>query len=229
MDVRVGPQRRLSAKELMFSNYGAGEDPWESLDCKDIKLVSPKGNQPFIGRTDTEVPILWPPDAKIWLIEKDPDAGKDWGQKEKEVAEDEMIGWYHWLNGWVWANFGRQWRTGKPGVLQLMESQRVGYNLVTEQQQQQRWDHPGFLGWAQNLMTSVLRRDRKREGRKVGKKVTRERARPRFSQGRPRTTTRRKLQRTDSPQSLHKTCGPANILILGFWSPELWEIKFLLF
>ena len=75
----------------MFSNYGAGEDPWESLDCKDIKLVSPKGNQPFIGRTDTEVPILWPPDAKIWLIEKDPDAGKDWWQKEKGAAEDEMI------------------------------------------------------------------------------------------------------------------------------------------
>ena len=75
----------------MFSNYGAGEDPWESMDCKDIKPVNPKGNQPFTGRTAAEAPILRPPDAKIWLTEKDPEAGKDWGQKEKEVAEDEMV------------------------------------------------------------------------------------------------------------------------------------------
>ena len=63
------------------------------LDCKQIKPVSPKGNQPwiFIGRTDVEAetPIFWPPDAKSWLIGKDPDAGKDWKQKEKGTAEDE--------------------------------------------------------------------------------------------------------------------------------------------
>ena len=70
------------------------------LDCTEIKPVNPKGNQPFIGRTDVGAPILWPPDAKIWLTEKDPDAGKDWGQKEKEVAEDEMGGWYHRLSGY---------------------------------------------------------------------------------------------------------------------------------
>ena len=60
------------------------------LDSKEIKLVNPKGNQPwiFIGRTDAEAPILWPPDAKSQLIEKDTDDGKDWRQKEKEVAED---------------------------------------------------------------------------------------------------------------------------------------------
>jgi len=71
------------------------------LDCKEIKPVNPKGNQPwlFIGRTDAEVPILWPPDAKSWLIGKDSDAQKDWGQEEKEVTEDEMVGWHHWLNG----------------------------------------------------------------------------------------------------------------------------------
>ena len=73
------------------------------LDSKKIKPVNPKGNQPwiFIGRTDTEVeaPILWLPDAKNWLIRKDPDAGKDWGQEEKEVTEDEIDGWHHWLNG----------------------------------------------------------------------------------------------------------------------------------
>ena len=72
-----------------------------SLDWKEIKPVNPKGDQSwiFIGRTDDEAPILWPPDAKNWLIGKDPDAGKDWGQEEKEVAEDETVGWHHWLNG----------------------------------------------------------------------------------------------------------------------------------
>ena len=63
------------------------------LDCKEIKAVNPKGNQPwiFIGRTDAEAPVLWPPDAKSQLIGKDPDAGKDWQQKEKGAAEDEMV------------------------------------------------------------------------------------------------------------------------------------------
>ena len=63
------------------------------LDCKEIKPVNPKGNQPwiFIGRTDAEAPILWPCNAKSWLTGKDPDAGKDWRQKEKEAAEDEMF------------------------------------------------------------------------------------------------------------------------------------------
>ena len=73
------------------------------LDCKEIKPVNPKGNQSwiYIGRTDAEAeaPILWLPDAKSWLIRKDPDAGKDWGQEKKGVTEDEMVGWYHWLNG----------------------------------------------------------------------------------------------------------------------------------
>ena len=69
------------------------------LYIKEIKPVNPKGNQPwvFIGKTDAEAeaPILWPPDAKSWLIGKDSDAGKDWGQKEKGVTEDEMVGWHH--------------------------------------------------------------------------------------------------------------------------------------
>ena len=66
------------------------------LDSKEIKAVNPKGNQPWIftGRTgaEAEAPILWPPDAKSWLIRNDPDAGKDWGQEEKRVTEDEMVG-----------------------------------------------------------------------------------------------------------------------------------------
>ena len=74
-----------------------------SLDCKEIKPVHPKGNQSWIftGKTDAEAetPILWSPDAKNWLIGKYPDAGKDWGQDEKGTTEDEMVGWHHWLNG----------------------------------------------------------------------------------------------------------------------------------
>ena len=73
------------------------------LGCKEIKPVSPKGIQSwiFIGRTDAkaEAPILWPPDAKNWLIRKAPDAGKDWRQEEKGMTEDEMVGWHLWLDG----------------------------------------------------------------------------------------------------------------------------------
>ena len=73
------------------------------LDYKEIQPVYPKGNQSwvFIGRigAEAEVPIIWPPHAKNWLIWKDPDAGKDWGQEEKGMTEDEMIGWHHQLNG----------------------------------------------------------------------------------------------------------------------------------
>ena len=73
------------------------------LDCKEIQPVQPKGDQPwvFIGRTDAEAetPIHWPPDVKSWLIGKDPDTGRDWGQEEKGTTEDEMAGWHHWLDG----------------------------------------------------------------------------------------------------------------------------------
>ena len=73
------------------------------LDSMEIQPVHPKGNQSwvFVGRTDVEAetPILWPPDAKNWLTGKDPDAGKDRGQEEKEMTEDEMVGWHHRLNG----------------------------------------------------------------------------------------------------------------------------------
>ena len=71
------------------------------LYSKEIKPVNPKGNQHwiFIGRTEAEAPILWPPDVKSWLIWKGPDAGKDCGQEEKGTTENEMVGWHHWLNG----------------------------------------------------------------------------------------------------------------------------------
>ena len=99
------------------------------LDSKEIKLSNPKENQlwMFIGGTDTEAeaPKLWPPDVKSWLIGKDLDARKGWGQRRR------------WLDGIrVWANSRRQWRTGKGGMLWSTGSQRVGHNLVTEQQWQ---------------------------------------------------------------------------------------------
>ena len=72
------------------------------LDCKEIQIVNPKENQSwiFIERTDAEAeaPILWPPVVKTWFIRKDPDAGQDWRQEEKETTEDEMVGWHHWLD-----------------------------------------------------------------------------------------------------------------------------------
>ena len=79
------------------------------LDCKEIQLIHPKGDQSwvFIGRADAEAetPILWPHHAKSWLIGKDSDAGRDWGQEEKGMTEDEMAGWHRWLDaresGWT--------------------------------------------------------------------------------------------------------------------------------
>jgi len=107
------------------------------LDCKESQPVHPKGDQSwvFIGKTDVEAetPILWPPDAKSWLIWKDPNAGKDWGQEEKGTTEDEkmrMASPTQWI--WVWVDSGSWWWTGRPNVLWFMGSQRVGHDWVTE-------------------------------------------------------------------------------------------------
>ena len=87
----------------------------------------------FIGRTDfeAETPILWPPDVKSWLIWKDPDAGKDWGQ-EKGTTVDEIVGWHHWVNGHEFRSSGSWWWTGRPGVLLFMGLQRVRHDWATE-------------------------------------------------------------------------------------------------
>ena len=92
----------------------------------------------YIRRTDAkaEAPVFWSSDVNKRFIGKVPDAGKDWGQKEKRLSEDEMAGWHHWKQStWTWANSGRWWGTGRPGVLQSMGSQRVRQAWVTEQQQ----------------------------------------------------------------------------------------------
>ena len=113
----------------------------KSLDSKEIKPVNPKGNQPwlFIGRTnaEAEAPILWPPDVKSQLTGKDFDTGKDWGQEEKGAIEDEIIGWHYRINEHEFEQIlGDSEGQGSLAVLQFMGSQRVGHNLVTEQQQQ---------------------------------------------------------------------------------------------
>ena len=113
------------------------EKTFESpLDCKEIQLVHPKGDKSwvFTGKIDVEAetPILWPCDAKNWLIGKDLEAGKDWGQEEKGMTEDEMVGWHHQLNG-----HGFGWTPGVgdgPGGLACWGSWgcRVRHDWATE-------------------------------------------------------------------------------------------------
>ena len=130
--------KRLSVEKLKILSFGAGEDSWESLEQHEIKLVNPKGNQPwfFTGRHNatTEAPILWP----IWCEElthgKRPwILGKIEGRRRKGWQ-----GWDGWMASptqwtWVCAISGRWWRTGKPGMLQPVGLQRVGHHWQTEQ------------------------------------------------------------------------------------------------
>ena len=114
------------------------------LDYKEIKPVNSKGNQPWIviGRTDAEAPILWPPDAKSWLIWKDPESGKAWGQEEKGMTEDEMAGWHHQLNG---HEFEQTLGDGEgQGSLVCCSSWggKVRHDLITEQQFLHSPSHP---------------------------------------------------------------------------------------
>ena len=96
-------KERWAQKNWCFCTMVLEKTLESPLDCKEIQPIHPKGDHSwvFIGRTDVEAEtsILWPPDVKSWLIEKDPDAGKDWGPEEKGRTEDEMVGWHHWLNG----------------------------------------------------------------------------------------------------------------------------------
>ena len=137
------------------------------LDCKEIQPVHSKGNQSwvFLGRTDIEAPILWPPDGKNWLTGKDPDAGKDWRREEKGTTEDEIDGWMasstQWT--WVWASSGSWWWTGRPGVLQSIGLRRVRHDWATELTKEQSsktiiwghtvsglWIQTGFGGYPEN-------------------------------------------------------------------------------
>ena len=113
----------------MLLNSGVGEESWESLGLQGVQTN--KGNHfwIFTGRTDAEALILWPHNVKNWVIRKDPDAGKDWRQEEKGMTEDEMIGWYHQLDG---HEYEQVLKVGDiPGslvVLQSMGLQRVEHD-----------------------------------------------------------------------------------------------------
>ena len=117
------------------------------LDCKEIQPAHSEGDQPwdFFGRNDAkaEAPVLWPPHVKSWLIGKDSDAGRDWGQEEKGTIEDEMAGWCHQLDGHESINSGSWWWTGRPGVLRFMGSPRVRHDWATE------------LNWMLTLLLAV--------------------------------------------------------------------------
>ena len=134
-------KERWALKNWCFQTVVLEKTPESPLDCKETKPFHPKGDQPWIlsGKTDAEAeaPILWPPDAKSQLTGKDSDAGKDWRQEEKGVTEDELVGWYHWLNGREFEqSLGNcEGQRKKPGVLQTMGLQRVECDLVTEKQQ----------------------------------------------------------------------------------------------
>ena len=135
----------------MLLKCGVGEDSWESRGLQGDPSIHPKGHQSwvFIGRTDAEAgtPIFWPPHAKSWLIGKDTNSGRDWGQEEKGTTEDEMAGWHHWLDGreseWTLGvgdghgglvccdSWGHK-ALDMTERLNWTEAEWVGHNLVTE-------------------------------------------------------------------------------------------------
>ena len=101
MDVRV--EESWAPKNWCFWTVVLEKTLQSPLDCKEIQPVHSQGDQPwvFYGRNDVkaETPVLWPPHAKSWLIGKNSDAGRDWGQEEKGTTEEDMAGWHHWLDG----------------------------------------------------------------------------------------------------------------------------------
>ena len=128
-----------NARELTPSNCAARDYSWKSLGQQgDWTSQSKEGDQPWIftGRADaeSEALVFWSSDVNRWLIGKVPHAGKDCGQKEKRVSEDEMAGQYHRCNEYELGNSGRCWGTGRPGMLQSMELKRIGHGCMTEQQ-----------------------------------------------------------------------------------------------
>ena len=130
MDVRVGLWRRLRAENWCFWTVVL-EKTLESLGLQGDPTSPFWRDQPwdFFRRNDAkaETPVLWSPHAKSWLIGKDSDAGRDWGEEQKGTTEDEMAGWM-----WVSLNSGSWWWTGRPGMLRFIGSQTVGHNWVTE-------------------------------------------------------------------------------------------------
>ena len=166
MNVRAGLWRKLSPEELMPLNCGVGEDSWESLDCKEIQAIHSEGDQPwdFFGgnNAEAETPVLWPPHAKSWLIGKDSDAGRDWGQEEKGTTEDEMAEWHHSLDGreseWTpgvgdgqggmacWDSWGRK-ESDTTERLNWIEGRKICFVMLSVQLQNGYWGNWDFAIW----------------------------------------------------------------------------------
>ena len=119
MHVRLVYKESWALKNWYFWTVVLKKTFESHLNCKEIKPVNPKRNQSwiFIGKTDAvaETPVVWPPDAKNWLIGKYPDAAKDWRWEEKGMTEDEMVGWHHWLNGHEFDQALEAWRAAVHG------------------------------------------------------------------------------------------------------------------
>ena len=136
MDVRIGYKESWISKNWCFWSVVLEKTLESPLDCKEIQPVHSEGDQPwsFIGKTDAkaETPVHWPPHEKSWLI------GKDWCWDGLGAGgEGDDRGWDDWMASptqwtWVWVNSGSWWWTGRPGVLQFMEPQRVGHDWATE-------------------------------------------------------------------------------------------------
>ena len=128
-----------------------------SLDCKEIQPVHPKGNQSwvFTRRTDVEAetPILWPPDAKSWLIRKDPDAGQEWRWEEKGMTEDEVVGWHHRLDG-------REFEQA-PELVIVREAWRAAVHGVTKSRTRlSSWTELYWIQWWFFFKASAARSER---------------------------------------------------------------------
>ena len=136
MDVELDCEESWVPKNWCFWTVVLEKTLESPLDCKEIQSVHSKGDQSwvFFGRNDAEAetPVLWPPYAKSWLIGKDSDTGRDWGQEENGTMESD--GWVASLTRWtwIWVNSGSWWWTGRPGMLQFMGSQTVGHDWATE-------------------------------------------------------------------------------------------------
>ena len=167
MDVRVGTWRGWVLNNWCFQTLVLEKTLKSPMNSKDIKPVNPKGNQPwiFIGRTDAEAPVLWPPDTKSWLIGKERDAGKDWRRRRSRGHR----GWDGWIASssqwtWVWESSRRWWRTGKPGVLQSMGSQRVGHTEWQNNNNNKAQEEMDTCLWSDKTMCFGVLRSRVKLG-----------------------------------------------------------------